>query len=299
MISVLVSTCNRAARLPNLLASLSRMSVPATLPWELVIVDNNSTDDTRDVAARFIADADFPCRYVFEERQGLSRARNRGVAEARGDVLACVDDDCVVAPSWLAQIAGEFARDPSLMVLGGRVELYDPADAKVTIRTGRERLNLAGNVAAVDHVIGCNIAFRRAAFEQAGGFDVRFGVGSDTVPSYEDCEFVYRVMRQGGGIVYAPDVVVFHHHGRRERAAVESLQRGYAIGRGGFYVDYVRRADWVVLRMAGAELVERAMSILSPRTTAARRAAQINALQGLFEGAVRMIRSGAASRPAA
>jgi GT2 family glycosyltransferase len=275
------------------------MSVPASLSWETVVVDNNSTDDTRDVLMQFISQAGFACRYVFEERQGLSRARNRGIAEARGDIIACVDDDCLVDESWLPQIAGEFARDPSLMVLGGRVELYDPADAKVTIRTGRERLSLAGNAAAVDHIIGCNMAFRRSTFDRVGGFDVRFGVGSGAVPSYEDCEFVYRVMRHGGGIVYAPDVVVFHHHGRRDGAALDSLQRGYAIGRGGFYADYVRRADWLVLRMAWSELVERAISILSPRTTAARRAAQVNALRGLFEGAARMVRlGGAASRPA-
>jgi glycosyltransferase involved in cell wall biosynthesis len=297
MISVVVSTCNRATRLPNLLASLSRMSVPTGLAWELVLVDNNSTDDTRDVMLRFASRAPFACRYVFEGRQGLSHARNRGVAEARGDIIACVDDDCLVDEAWLVGIAGEFAQDASLLVLGGRVELYDPGDARVTIRTGRERLDLSRNAAAVDHIIGCNIAFRRSAFERVGGFDVRFGVGSGTVPSYEDCEFVYRVVRHGGGIVYAPNVLVLHHHGRRDGPELDSLHHGYAAGRGGFYADYIRRADWLVLRMACSELVERAVSILSPRTTAARRAAQINALHGLFEGAVRMIRfGGAASR---
>jgi glycosyltransferase involved in cell wall biosynthesis len=296
MISIVVSTCNRSARLPNLLASLARMSVPPALSWEVVVVDNNSTDDTCGVVTRFSAQAGFTCRYVFEERQGISHARNRGIAEAQGDVIACVDDDCLVDESWLAQIAVEFVRDEALLVLGGRVELFDPADARVSIRTGRERLVLTGSPAAVEQIIGCNFAFRRSAVTQLGGFDVRFGVGSGAVPSYEDCEFVYRVVRQGGGIIYAPDVLVLHHHGRREGAALDSLQRGYAVGRGGFYAEYVRRADWLVIRMAGSELIDRVIRILSPRTTSGRRAAQIEALRALFEGAVRMIRLGGASR---
>jgi glycosyltransferase involved in cell wall biosynthesis len=292
MISVVVSTYNRSARLINLLASLSRMSVPTRQAWEVVVVDNNSTDDTRDAVLQFGARAGFACRYAFEGRQGLSHARNCGVAEARGDVIACVDDDCLVDENWLAQIAVEFERDAALHVLGGRVELYDPADARVSVRTGRERLDLAGNVAALDHIIGCNIAFRRSAFEQIGGFDPRFGVGSAIVPSYEDCEFIYRVVRQGGGITYAPNVLVFHHHGRRDEAVVASLQRGYAAGRGGFYVSYARRADWRVIGMAWFELAERMIRILYPLTTAVQRKAQVALLRGLFEGAARMARGG-------
>jgi glycosyltransferase involved in cell wall biosynthesis len=268
------------------------MSVPTRQAWELVVVDNNSTDDTREAVLRFSARAGFDCRYAFEGKQGLSHARNRGVAEARGDVIACVDDDCLVDENWLAQIAAEFEQDASLHVLGGRVELHDPADARVSVRPGRARLDLAGNTAALDHIIGCNIAFRRSAFEQVGGFDPRFGAGSLIVPSYEDCEFVYRVVRQGGGITYAPNVLVFHHHGRRDEAVVASLQRGYAMGRGGFYARYARRADWRVIRMAWRELAERTIRILYPPTTAVQRRAQVDLLRSLFDGAARMVRGG-------
>jgi glycosyltransferase involved in cell wall biosynthesis len=271
------------------------MTVPSDVPWELLVVDNNSSDDTRAVLTRCFAQAEFPCRYVFEARQGISHARNRGIAEARGDIIACVDDDCLVDESWIAEIAGEFARDPSLQVLGGRVELFDPADAPVSIRTGRERLDLSGSAAAMDMIMGCNFAFRRGTFERIGAFDVRFGVGSGIVPSYEDCEFVYRIMRQGSGrIVYAPAVLVHHHHGRRDPLAVALLQRGYAAGRGGFYAAYLRRADWLVLRMALAEVADRLICLVSPRTGSTPRATHINALKGLAEGAARMIRLGGA-----
>jgi glycosyltransferase involved in cell wall biosynthesis len=289
MISIVVPTYNRAERVGNVLASIARLRVPEGLPWEVVIVDNNSTDATREVVSRMAGEAAFPVRYVFEGTQGISRARNRGIAEAKGDVIACVDDDCIVHESWLAEIAGEFARDDRLLLLGGRVELFDPADAPMTIRTGRKRLDLTGNLSAFDHLIGCNLAFRRAGYERAGGFDLRYGAGSGLLPSNEDTEFVYRVVHLGGTVLYAPNVVVYHHHGRRDPSVLSALRRSYATGRGGFYADYIRRADWQVLRMASREAIERMAEVLSPRTSASVRTVHLDVVRALLRGAALML----------
>jgi glycosyltransferase involved in cell wall biosynthesis len=299
MISIVIPTFNRANRLQELLESIGRMHRPAHLAWEVVVVDNNSNDATPDVAGRFVQRDLFPVRYVFEGKQGISHARNRGVMEARGSVIACVDDDCVVHESWLAEIADEFARDEQLMMLGGRVELFDPADAPMTVRTGRKRLDLTDDVTAFEHLIGCNLAFRRAAHERVGGFDPRYGAGSGLLPSNEDSEFAYRVVSLGGRVVYAPDVVVYHHHGRRDPEVLSALRWSYAAGRGGFYVDYIGRADLRILRMACTELVERLATMLSPRTGASRRADQVQVLRALWDGAGLMLRSPSRRRRAA
>ncbi len=293
MISIVVTTYNRADRLENLLASIARMHPPVGVDWEVVLVDNNSTDATRDVVLRFAEGAAFPVRYAFEGIQGIAYGRNRGVAEAAGDIIACVDDDCVVDESWLASIAGEFARDERLLLLGGRVELFDPADAPMTIRTSRERRDLSGDPAVFHHLIGCNLAFRRSAYERAGGFDPRYGSGSGILPSNEDTEFCYRIVRLGGAVLYAPEVVVYHHHGRRDPAVLAALRKSYATGRGGFYADYIRRSDWRIARMACGELIERLLEVISPRTSASRRAEQISILRALWHGAGVMLRHSA------
>jgi GT2 family glycosyltransferase len=290
MISIVVTTYNRAGRLENLFASIARMHRPAGLDWEVILVDNNSTDATRDVTLRLAKNAAFPIRYVFERKQGIAHGRNRGVAEAAGDIIACVDDDCVVGQSWLAAIAQEFARDERLLLLGGRVELFDPADAPMTIRTGRKRLDLSGDPEAFHHLIGCNLAFRRLAYERVGGFDPRYGAGSGVLPSNEDTEFTYRVIRLDGTVLYVPDAVVYHHHGRRDPVVLAALRDSYATGRGGFYADYIRRADWRVARMACEELVDRLLVVMSPWTAATKRAEQISVLRALWRGAGLILR---------
>src|SRR4051794_11458108 len=107
MISIVVCTCNRAAKLANLLDSLMRMEVPAGVSWELIVVDNNSTDDTarllKDVAARNA----LPLRHCFEPRQGLAIAHNLAMAVVKGEIIALTDDDCRVSPDWLAVMARE------------------------------------------------------------------------------------------------------------------------------------------------------------------------------------------------
>jgi glycosyltransferase involved in cell wall biosynthesis len=140
MISVVVCTRDRAARLDRMLRSLHEMATPAALEWEVLVVDNGSRDGTRDVVTAFARRAKMPTRYLFEKRRGLSRARNAGVRAARGDVVAFTDDDCLVDSQWVARIDAEFRADVELGIVGGRVELHDPGDAPVSVRVHRERV---------------------------------------------------------------------------------------------------------------------------------------------------------------
>lgn len=100
-ISVILCTYNRAQSLVNALESVATQTLPESVEWEVLVVDNNSRDQTRDVVEDFCRRHTPRFRYVFEPNQGLCYARNSGVREARGDVLAFVDDDVTVEPGWL------------------------------------------------------------------------------------------------------------------------------------------------------------------------------------------------------
>jgi glycosyltransferase involved in cell wall biosynthesis len=253
MISVVVPTRDRADRLQRTLASLRDMATPAALQWEIVVVDNGSRDGTRDVVATFARTARIPVRHVVESRRGLSWARNAGVRAAQGDVIAFTDDDCLVDGQWLGRIDAEFRADPSLSVVGGRVELHDARDRLVAVRRHRERVDVQRFQDIVAFMIGCNLACRRRLFAEIGYFDVRFGAGA-TIPSAEDWDFLYRSHKAGARIVFAPDVLVFHDHGRRTDAEIEPVRRGYAIGRWAFYCKYLGQFDRTIARVAAHDL---------------------------------------------
>src|ERR1700690_2526966 len=105
-VTVAVITFNRSRLLRETLGGLVRQDYPAGC-WELLVIDNNSTDDPRDVVAAFMASTPSP-RWILEQRPGLDHGRNRAIDEASGDVIALVDDDILVEPDWLAQLVAPF-----------------------------------------------------------------------------------------------------------------------------------------------------------------------------------------------
>src|SRR5688500_12237699 len=139
MISVIVCTRNRALGLDRTLKSLASMVVPRGLNWELLIVDNGSSDDTRSVADGFMSRAGLHARYVCEPSPGLSRARNRGMDEARGDMLAFIDDDVLVESTWIGEIAREFDKEVGMAMLFGQTRAFSAAHPSVSVKEGNLR----------------------------------------------------------------------------------------------------------------------------------------------------------------
>jgi glycosyltransferase involved in cell wall biosynthesis len=252
LISVIVCTYNRAQGLRRTLQSFESVSVSSPTGWELIVVNNNSTDQTKSVVDEFAAKGTLPVRYVFEPKQGLSYARNAGVSAASGNILAFTDDDCFVSTDWLDAIGREFEMDASLAGIGGRVELYNPHDAPVTIRPIKERIPFVSASQLFNMIVGCNMAFRRAVFDKIGGFDPGFGSGTRMVA--DDVDFVYRAFRVGFKLVFTPDPLIFHNHGRRTEAQLRPLNRGYLNGRGGFYCKHILRGDREILKIAYWEI---------------------------------------------
>lgn len=121
MISVILCTRNRADQLRRVLETAAAMERPQAIAFEFVLVDNGSTDHTQEVVACFASE--LPIRYIFEPVAGLSNARNRGVAEARGDYICWTDDDVLIDRKWLTGYAAAFARHPNAAYFGGPIEL--------------------------------------------------------------------------------------------------------------------------------------------------------------------------------
>lgn len=215
VVSVVICTYNRAQSLHRTLESLAAMSLPPDFSWELVVVDNNSTDQTPKVVADFAAAHAFDVRYVFEKNQGLSHARNRGIVEATGDILAFVDDDIVVTSNWLASIARGFS-DLNADCIGGKIlPLWEgPVPTWLT-------QDLYGYLGLLDHgdapirmttpdLWGANYAVRRSLFSKYGQFNVTLGRTPDKLYAGEETDFSRRLLQGGAHLWYCAQAVVYH-----------------------------------------------------------------------------------------
>ena len=121
-VTVAICTWNRRALLESTLASLTELAVPADASWELVIVDNGSSDDTAGLVSQWTDKHVLPLRYVHEPNLGLSNARNRAIRERRSDWVLFTDDDVILDRNWLAGFLESRRRHPMAGAIGGRVD---------------------------------------------------------------------------------------------------------------------------------------------------------------------------------
>jgi GT2 family glycosyltransferase len=229
-LSLVICTRNRASQLAECLRSLTKLRYPD--PWELVIVDNGSKDETQDVINSFRES--LLIKSVIEPLSGLGRAHNRAMAISQGEIVAFTDDDCYPAEDFLLEVKRCFEEDPRLGFVGGRVLLYDPEDYRITIQEKASRKDLhPGDFFPPGLIHGANFACRRKALESVNGFDDRFGPGAFFV--CEDVDVMARMLGRGWPGAYDPRPVVYHHHGRRTEEAARGLGRQYDKGRGAYY----------------------------------------------------------------
>jgi glycosyltransferase involved in cell wall biosynthesis len=287
-VSVIIATRDRAEKLAAALHSLERVIVPTTLAWETIVVDNASADETRAVVRDAQLHARVPVHYVFEPRPGKSVCLNTGLRHARGRVLAFTDDDCLVDARWIATIAGAFAADASLAALGGRVELHDPRDYPVTVRTHNAREEFSA--ARYSLIVGCNMAIARGALDRVGQFDPTLGPGSRCYAA-EDFDLLYRIHKAGLHVAYIPEVLVHHDHGRRSDADVRRLYRGYGISIGAFYTKHIRRCDLRIAWLAAQQFVWIALDVVRSGLSRRRPPNRVR-LRDLLTGAARQLRRG-------
>lgn len=220
-ITVLVCTYNRAETLAGALEKVAASSLPAAISWEVLVVDNNSSDRTRQVVEEAEQRHPGRIRYFFEPKPGKSYALNTGIRQSRGRVIAFMDDDVSVEPTWLRNLtepllAGEWA------VTGGRTLPLRSVDLPPWLAL-EGPYALGGILAAVFNFgdepfelkrapYGANMAVRRAMFEKYGGFRTDLGPSPDRdVPRpNEDTEFGRRLIAAGERLLYTPSAVAYH-----------------------------------------------------------------------------------------
>jgi GT2 family glycosyltransferase len=238
---VVVCTRDRDSKLKRCVDAL--LSVTTARDWELVIVDNASTDGTREYVASLGQKHSHGVKVTtaFEQKRGLSAARNKGWRTANGEIVAFTDDDCYVSTDYVDSVIRVFEDNPNIGFLGGRLLPFDPLDYRIAIQESQQRRDFRPwTFIAAGEVAGANMAFRRTALERIGGFDERLGAG--TPFPCEDVDAEAAALWAGVPGVYDPRPVVYHHHGRTEREAQE-LMRTYDAGRGAYYAKYILRRD--------------------------------------------------------
>jgi glycosyltransferase involved in cell wall biosynthesis len=214
-VSVVLATYNRAASLRTTLETFSRLVCPPALAWELLVVDNNSSDNTPSVIQEFARTAHFPLRYIFEKRQGKSFALNSGVAEAKGEIIAFTDDDVLLHPDWLTNLTRALEGSEYAAVAGRIVPSWNHPKPEWLEMDGQQavvNLELGDEVTEIRlPPLGANSAFRKQVFGKYGLFRLDLGPNeSRHTITCEDWEFGERVMRGGEKVVYCPTAIVYH-----------------------------------------------------------------------------------------
>ena len=243
-VTVVVPTFDRAASLERALAHVLAARIPPGCERAVVVVDNNSTDSTRAVSER-LRDR---VQYVFEPAQGLSHARNAGIAAARRDgaddgaIVAFTDDDVEVAPDWIEAMTSAFAARPEVECVGGRVlPRWTAAPPSWLTRAHWAPLALQdhGDAARVFDaarplcLVGANVAFRARVFDRLGGFSPDVQRVRDSIGSTEDHEMLARLYSSGGRALYVPEMIV--HAEVPPQRLTRGYHRRWHRGHGGFH----------------------------------------------------------------
>jgi O-antigen biosynthesis protein len=212
LVSVVVCSYNGARTIRETLEHLSRLRYPA---YEVIVVDDGSTDDTAQVAS------EFDVRLIRTPNRGLSRARNTGLAAANGEIVAYIDDDAYPDPHWLAYLVATFEETDHVGVGGPNLPPPDEGPtARCVARAPGGPIHVLLSDTEAEHLPGCNMAFRTERLRAIGGFDARFRAAGD------DVDVCWRLQEKGWTLGFNPTAVVWH----RRRDSVKRYwrqQRGY------------------------------------------------------------------------
>ena len=213
-ISVVICTYNRQQFLPECLRCLSAQSIDDAL-WEVIIVDNASTDQTAKIARQWIDNSPGrPFRYVLEPSKGLSFARNRGIAEARSNVVTFIDDDAETVPEFVATLHAFMQAHPEAAGAGGKVipkysETPEPKWMNPFLKGFVGLVDFGNEIKRYDsgmkYPIGCNMTYRKDIMLKAGGFNNQLTFRGD------DKHIFYAVTQVNPVVYYLPEAKLYHN----------------------------------------------------------------------------------------
>lgn len=217
--SIIIATYNRAAYLSKCLEALAALETDPTT-FEVIVVDNNSSDNTREVVQSFVqSHPTMSIHYLFEKEQGAALARNSAITEAQGEIFCFLDDDTVPTPTWLRAIAAGFA-DPAVGCVGGPAILDFQGREPPPWLLGDLQGLLSGYglpyteptvlSKVAEYPFLCNMAVRRSVLDEVGSFRPDLGRSGGSLLAGEETELVDRMYRAGWKVMYLPDAKVWH-----------------------------------------------------------------------------------------
>lgn len=216
MISAIVSTYNRAHFLPILFDSIISQSVGFE-QYEVVIVNNNCTDNTEEVCKKFIADhPKIQITYCIETSQGLSYGRNRGISESKGELVTFLDDDAFLAPDFFEKTLSFFKHSSEVNAIGGKILLHYMKEKPAWLNPFMSSLLGYFNCGDKEKVFtnsyfrGSNMTFRKCLFKKYEGFNTSLGRVGKQLFGNEEKELFYRLKSKGEEMWYVPSTVVYH-----------------------------------------------------------------------------------------
>jgi GT2 family glycosyltransferase len=211
-ITVVICTFNGARTLADCLAGLAGVRYPN---FDVILVDDGSTDDTVEIASQF------PVRVISTPNRGLSAARTLGAEQARGEIVAYLDDDARPDPDWLSYLGWAFLTTEHAVI--GGPNIAPDGDGPIAFCVAHAPggpVHVLETDELAEHVPGCNLAVRRERLQEIGGFDPRFRAAGD------DVDFCWRIQARGWTVGFAPGAMVWHHR-RNSLKAYWKQQRGY------------------------------------------------------------------------
>ncbi|MEX2139520.1 MAG: glycosyltransferase [Pirellulales bacterium] len=211
-VSVVVCSYNGGATLEECLRSLGALDYP---DFEVILVDDGSTDNTPEIAAKFPA-----VRTIRQTNRGLSEARNVGLRVATGEIIAYTDSDCYVDQDWLNHLVGQLLAGGATGVGGPNFAPEDGATAACVAACPGQPTHVLESDQVAEHIPGCNMAFRRETLEAINGFDPQFRKAGD------DVDVCWRLQQGGHWITFAPAAFVWHHRRQNPRQYLRQ-QAGY------------------------------------------------------------------------
>lgn len=282
-ISAIVCTYSNASLLRRTLDSLIKQTLPPQ-EYEVIVVDNNSTDNTPDVVRDFQERCSHQIHYVLETTQGLSAARNTGVQQSSGPVISFIDDDAEADPGWLAAVVEAFRQNPDAWGVGGNT--FAIWDAK---RPAWLTDDFLGNLSIQDrgpekrkltiheHILGTNCSFRREVFADIGDFPTDLGRVGKSLLAGEEAELCRRIHLKGKSMYHVPDVIVSHHvtpermtrSYLRRRCYLSGLSRAFYVSRtdGTSFARNELRGRWLTLTAKFLSDVIRCLTLKRPQHT--------------------------------